>query len=274
MAKIVTLPAGIAVDLYAEVSTTPGAELRVISLSDGVVKLFSTPATPGPASFYEPLLPGVALDNRYGAEGAWALSASETQIAVLLVSAAGWRAGDGAFPDAILRGVSAVNVQFYDESNRKLGSQWGASRRITGATNGQKFYSIIKTRTLPVDLKARIFSYTGAGVIGRFYTGFTPQTLPSPEPVYSLRPALPAFRDFDLYALSAAPVSLGTKWSYDLVLEGNAQAQGKGAVNSPAGQGWVIDPNKEILLEIESLDAQTISATLAMFNGVLDLPVQ
>lgn len=274
MAKIVTLPAGSAVDLYAAISATPGAQLRVISLSEGVVKLFSTAGAPGPSSFYEPLRPGGALDNNYGADGAWALSASEAQIAVLPVSAAGWRPGDGVLPETILRGEAAVNVQFYDESNRKLGSQWGASRRITGATNGQKFYSIIKTRTLPVDLKARVFSYTGAGVIGRFYSGFTPQALPTPEPVYSLRPALPAFRDFDLYALSAAPVSLGTKWSYDLVLEGNAQAQGKGAVNAPAGQGWVIDPNKEILLEIESLDAQTISATLAMFNGVLDLPVQ
>jgi hypothetical protein len=165
-----------------------------------------------------------------------------------------------------------MSVQFYDESNRKLGGQWGASRRIVGATAGGKYYSIIKTRTLPVDLKARIFSYTGDGVIARLYTGFTPQALPAPEAVYCKRPSKPAFRDFDLYALSAAPASLGTKWSEDLFLEGNTSVQGRGSQLVSAGQGWIIDPNTELLLEIESLSAQNISATLAMFNGLLDLP--
>lgn len=175
-------------------------------------------------------------------------------------------------PPGPFDGLRAMNVQFYDESNRKLGSQWGASRRIVGATAGGKYYSIIKTRTLPVDLKARIFSYTGDGVIARFYKGFTPQTLPTPEPVYCKRPSKPAFRDFDLYALSAAPTSLGTKWSEDLNMEGSLSNQSKGAILVPAGQGWIIDPNEEILLEIESLSVQNISPTLAMFNGLLDLP--
>lgn len=175
-------------------------------------------------------------------------------------------------PPGAFDGLRAMNVQSYEESNRKLGSQWGASRRIVGATAGGKYYSIIKTRILPVDLKARIFSYTGDGVIARFYTGFTQQTLPSPEPVYCKRPSKPAFRDFDIYALASAPASLGTKWSEDLFLEGSASNQSRGAVLFPAGQGWVIDPQEEILLEIESLSVQNISPTLAMFNGLLDLP--
>lgn len=175
-------------------------------------------------------------------------------------------------PPGAYEGYRALNVQFYDESNRKLGSQWGASRRIVGATAGGKYYSIIKTRTLPMDLKARIFSYTGNGLIARFYTGFTPQTLPAPEAVYCKRPALPAFRDFDLYALATAPASLGNRWSEDLYLEGSASNQNKGVASVSAGQGWIIDPNQEVLLEIESLSVQNISATLAMFNGLLDLP--
>ena len=175
-------------------------------------------------------------------------------------------------PPGAFEGNRALNVQFYDESNRKLGSQWGASRRIVGATAGGKYYSIIKTRTLPVDLKSRIFSYTGDGLIARFYTGFTPQTLPAPEAVYSKRPAHAAFRDFDLYALASAPASLGTKWSEDLFLEGNQTNQGRGQTSAAIGQGWIIDPNTEVLLEIESLSAQNITATLAMFNGLLDLP--
>lgn len=178
-------------------------------------------------------------------------------------------------PEGTTEGFRAFNVQSYNESNKKLGSQWGASRRLAGAqaaTNGGKYYSILKTRTLPIDLKSRVFSYTGNGLIARFYTGFTPVTLPAEEPVYSLRPAFPAFKDFSLYAIPTAPASLGTKWSYDLFLEGNQQTQGKGAAVVPAGDGWIIDPNKEILLEIESLDSQNVSATLSMFNGLLDLP--
>ncbi len=176
-------------------------------------------------------------------------------------------------PPGAAEGLRAINVQSYEESNRKLGSQWGASRRIIGATAGGKYYSILKARTLPIDLKARIFSYTGDGLIARFYTGFTPQTLPAAEPVYSKRPAKAAFRDFDLYALASAPASLGNRWSEDLVLEGSASNQNKGVVNAAAGQGWVIDPQTEVLLEIESLSAQNISSTLAMYNGFLDLPL-
>lgn len=186
----------------------------------------------------------------------------------------GWDISNGgsSFPSGVTEGFRAFNVQFYDESNRKLGSQWGASLRILSATVGGKYYSLLKTRTLPIDLKARIFSYTGDGLIARFYTGFTPVTLPSPEPVYSKRPALPAFRDFDLYAITTAPASLGTRWSEDIFLEGSTANQSKGAATVAAGQGWIIDPQTEVLLEIESLSAQNITATLAMFNGLLDLP--
>lgn len=173
----------------------------------------------------------------------------------------------------IVKGLLAITVRFYDDANKKNGTQWGASRRITGVTNGQKLYSIIKTRDLPVDLKAREFSYTGNGLIARFYTGFTPVVLPAEEDVFNLRPANPAARDFSLYAVSA-PASLGTLWSYELFVEGNTSNQGRGNPDVQKGYGWIIDPDTEVLLEIESLGAQNISATLIMYNGELDLPLK
>lgn len=178
-------------------------------------------------------------------------------------------------PKGAYSGTRAETMQFYDEANKKNGSQWTASRRLTNVAAGAKFYSILKTRTLPLDLKQRVFSYTGTGLIARFYTGFTPQVLPSPENVYCLRPGKPAFRDFDLYALAAAPASLGTKWASDIFLDGNTQVQGQGATQVAGGYGWIIEPSQEILLEIESTDTQLqiISATLAMYNGLLDLPL-
>lgn len=175
-------------------------------------------------------------------------------------------------PPGSFEGLRAMNVQFYDESNRKLGKQWGASRRIV-ATAGGKYYSILKARTLPIDLKSRVFSYTGDGLIARFYTGFTPVTLPTPEKVYNRRPKKPAFRDFDLYAIATAPASLGELWADEMGLEGNESNQGKGAPLVAIGQGWTIDPDEEVLMEIESKSAQTIWASLSMFNGLLDLPL-
>lgn len=181
----------------------------------------------------------------------------------------------GGFPKGTYSGTRAETVQFYDEANKKNGSQWTASRRLKGVAAGAKLYSILKTRTLPLDLKQRVFSYTGTGLIARFYTGFTPQTLPSPEVVHCLRPGKPSFRDFDLYALAAAPASLGNRWSADIFLDGNTQVQGQGATQVAGGYGWIIEPNQEILMEIESTDTQVqiISATLAMYNGLLDLPL-
>lgn len=273
--SLIKLPAGVPVNLYTAPSPaiTVGRELLVESFADDAVRLFVTAGTPTVSDTYALLHPGQRLVSGYGHAGLWALSLDETFIGVRDAEARGWHGPEAVIPAAATQGMRAVNVQSYDESNRKLGSQWGASRRLIGAALNQKFYSIIKTRTLPVDLKARVFSYNGAGIVARFYTGFTPQVLPAPEPVYCLRPARAAFRDFDLYALAAAPVSLGSRWSYDLILEGAAQVQGKGAINAQAGQGWVIDPNTEVLLEIESLDVQNIGATLAMYNGLLDLPL-
>ena len=90
---------------------------------------------------------------------------------------------------------------------------------------------------------------------------------------FSLRPDQPAFRDFDIYAVTA-PASLGTKWAADIFAEGNTSNQSKGSVGNSYGSGWIIEPNKEILLEIESLEAaQNISARLELYNGLLDLPL-
>lgn len=72
-------------------------------------------------------------------------------------------------------------------ANKENGTQWEASRGVTGVALGQKLYSIIKTGAMPIDLKSREVGFTGNGVIGRIYIWFTPVTLPAPDPVYNLR---------------------------------------------------------------------------------------
>lgn len=108
-----------------------------------------------------------------------------------------------ASPDGLYTGLRAETLQTYDEN----GTQWEASRRLTGATNGQKYYSIIKTGLMPVDLKQRELGFTGNGVIGRIYIGFTPVTLPAPDPVYNMRHGGQAARDFELYAITSPHTS-------------------------------------------------------------------
>lgn len=132
---------------------------------------------------------------------------------------------------------------------------------------------------MPVDLKQRELGFTGKGVIGRIYIGFTPVTLPTPDPVYNMRYGGEAARDFELYAITtppvawATPANLGTKIGADLILEGNTANQSKGLALRAAGSNRILSlPDTEYLLEIESLDSQNISARLEMYNGWLDLP--
>jgi hypothetical protein len=155
----------------------------------------------------------------------------------------------------------------------RLTKRMGLNGRVTGVALGQKLYSIIKTGVMPIDLKSRELGFTGNGVIGRIYVGFTPVTLPAPDPVYNLRYGGQAVRDFEIYSIPTAPTSLGTKIGADLIIEGNTANQSKGLPLKPVGSGRILDlPNTEYLLEIESLDTQNISARLELYNGWLDLP--
>ncbi len=72
-------------------------------------------------------------------------------------------------PEALFSGDRAMPVQFYDEVNKKRGTQWEASRLVTIASNApaNNVYSIIRTGSKPVDLKSRVLGYSGLGVVGR-----------------------------------------------------------------------------------------------------------
>lgn len=188
--------------------------------------------------------------------------------------------GEGA-PDGLYTGLRAETQQTYDEANKKNGTQWEASRRIEGVASGQKVYSIIKTGVMPIDLKSRELGFTGNGVIGRIYVGFTPVTLPDPDPVYNMRKGGEEARDFELYAIAsphASWLNLATdtnnlRVGADLILEGNIANQSKGSSLKATGSNRILSlPNTEYLLEIESLDVQNISARLELYNGWLDLP--
>lgn len=194
------------------------------------------------------------------------------------------------FPDGTNAGLRALNVQFYDESNKKLGSQWEASRRITGVANNAFLYSVLRIgSTYPIDLKSRTLGATGAGVIGRIYELYPEDILSfgTPDPWYNMRfdKADPATYqpDAEIYpepqvtfvgGQTASSFAIPSrKRGADLFEETSSQNQSKGFTSKQAGSNRIFYQNRIALLEIQSLDSQNINARLEMFEGFLDLPL-
>ena len=192
--------------------------------------------------------------------------------------------------EAAFKGLRALNIQFYDESNKKLGLQWEASRRITGVANGAKLYSVIIVGSNnPIDLKSLVLGATGSGVIGRIYE-LQPEdidTLGTPDPWYNMRFDLADPRvnqpDTQLYVEAEVTFAGGVpastfatdarKRGADLISETSSLNRVKGFLAQSTGSNRIIYQDKIVLLEIESLDAdQNISARLEIYEGGLDLP--
>ena len=176
----------------------------------------------------------------------------------------------------VINGRRGFCVQPYDEMNKKRGLQWEASREINVAVSGTKYYSILKAGTVwPVDLKSRVLGATGDGVIGRVYnitssdyTGGTPDT------VYNMRPSIGTVLDAQLLTgfTLVTPVANLTKRGADIFLRVNAKGHTGGFTPDEFGSNRIIDPGEQILLEIESLAIQYVTARVEFYEGPLDYP--
>jgi hypothetical protein len=180
-------------------------------------------------------------------------------------------------PDGAYTGMRANVVQYYDEINKKRGAQWEASRLITIADNlpASNAYSILRTGSKPVDLKARAFGYTGLGVIGRIYEGPT-YSGGTADPWYNMntqyigqQPEAQLLTGFTLTAL-------GTKCGADIIAIGPISNQSRGSVVHEYARNRILPkPNTAYLLEIASIDpaSQQVSARVEMYEGGLDWPI-
>jgi hypothetical protein len=219
-------------------------------------------------------------------DGEFIYARSLNQPSVIVVSN---RESSGS-PDGSFSGLRARNVQDYNESNKKLGTQWEASRRVTSVGSGVKLFSIMKVGSnYPIDLKSRILGATGSGVIGRAYELY-PEDIASygtPDPWYNMRfdladpsvnqPEVKLYTEAQVAFVGGVPAStfatLARKRGADLIGETNSQNQAKGFIAQPTGSNRIIYQDKIVLLEIESLDAQNIGARLEVYEGGLDLPL-
>jgi hypothetical protein len=176
----------------------------------------------------------------------------------------------------VINGLRGFCVQPYDEMNKKRGLQWEASREIS-ATAGTKYYSILKAGSVhPVDLKSRVLSATGDGIIARVYRiTSSDYTGGAADPVYNMRPSIGTVLGAQVLTgfTLTTPVANLTKSGADLVLRVNSQGAQGGFTPDGFGSNRIVDVNEQILLEIESLGAQFVFARLEFYEGPLDYPL-
>lgn len=181
-------------------------------------------------------------------------------------------------PDGAYVGRRAMNFQTYDESNKKLGNQWEASRLISIASNApaNNAYSIILTGANPVDLKSRVLGYSGLGVVGRIYKAPT-FTGGDPDPWFNMNPRYVGSQPLAQLLVGFTLTANGTKCGADIFGIGPASQQSRGSTPQSLGSNRILDePNTAYLLEIASLDpgAQDVMARLEIYEGGLDLPIK
>lgn len=176
-------------------------------------------------------------------------------------------------PNGLYSGTRAITVQSYTEANAKNGSEHEASVYLTAVAAGANNDTIFQVGSLPVSIKARVVSYTGAGVEGNIfeapsYTGGTPLALynaTSINPIASLSSVL-----------EGATVTVnGTQAFASTHSIGNTSNQGQGSTGSVLGSEKILKPNTDYLFRLTSLDTQPedISSFVSWYEGELDLPL-
>ena len=229
---------------------------------------------PSPSTDNGVLLTGTDKDSYQlsvpiGSGEVW-IKAANNYVAVVIVQAGTPLAHSlGGIPLNVLQGLNAVTTQPYSEVNRKTGSQFMSSRKLS-ASNGQVFNSILQTGTKPIDLKSRTFSHTGLGLDADIYEGAT-YTGGTPYPFYSGNGIVTSSFDFQLL-VGVTPVSDGIKFAPTTYIFGRSNPSSKGDGMADLGTNYILAPNTAYLLRITSLDNQDISSRLEGYNGFLDLP--
>lgn len=178
----------------------------------------------------------------------------------------------GGLPNGTINGTRAVNVQFYTESNIKLGLQHEGSTLLLGLAGASSNYTVFITGSLPTVLKARTVSYTGDGITAEIfkaptYTGGVNAPYQNPNdinPVAGLAQILTV----------PAVTNEGTLVYAPIHYIGNQSRQGRGATGIAVGGERILAPNTTYLLKLTSLDpsAQDVTSFLSWYEGVLDLP--
>ncbi len=176
-------------------------------------------------------------------------------------------------PNRAFEGTRALTVQSYGEAASKLGKIHELSVLVENMSDGQLNQTIFLTGSLPVVLRLREASFTGAGVIlgvyeSPTYTGGVELT------TYNATRISPLVSEAKFYS-GATITDIGTQAFPFEYLIGNASNNGKGATGVQSDRRRVLKPNTAYNFTFESLDGnQDVSIFDAYFEGELDLPLE
>lgn len=167
-------------------------------------------------------------------------------------------------------GLQAYTVQGYPEVNKKFGVEWEASRKVS-ATTTDPIYSILKTGSQTVDLKKRVFAYTGTGLTARIFINPT-YTGGTPDPIYNMRPFYAGTGPESQLLVGFTLTDNGTECGAPIFAIGSASNQGKGSGEHEFATNRILEANTSYLLVIEPLEPQDIAARVEFYEGPLDYP--
>lgn len=262
-----TLPAG----QWVEISTV--ASSAIIQRSGGVVAYAYSATEPAGFDQTTPIVantshPGddLVLPGMPAGISLWARAVNvESIITVTRFDAAG-------IPAEAFTGNRAINIQFYDESNKKLGAQFEASALFESLGLNAEVLTTFTTGSLPVDLKRREFAFSGLGIEARIHKDPVNVQGGSVVPLFNMRDGFP--QPLTSLVSGVTVSSKGTEIAAPIYAIGPGSTVAKGSSNYPYAANRILEPNTTYLLTVKSLDAsQDVSGRIEFYEGLLDLPI-
>jgi hypothetical protein len=181
------------------------------------------------------------------------------------------------FPDGAFKGLRALNVQTFTESNIKNGFQWELGLYNPVLASLAEVDVIVITGSVPLIIKGRALRFDGLGVMtsnfeGPTYTGGTP------VPFYNLNHKNATTAQVQILG-GVSVTDDGTKISADKYFLGS-DSVGNTVTSSEGfetqGEEFIFDANTTYLFRITSIDGaadQRLYSYVIWYEGRTDLPV-
>ena len=196
------------------------------------------------------------------------------EATVILTTGSAFNSGGEPAPEGLYSGLRAVTVQSYVEANAKLGVQHEISVFISGISGNATNDTLFITGSLPVILKERTASYTGAGVLLEIFEDATYSDIGVPVPSYNLSRIVNTSPEAVFYSGATITTEGVTAFPPEYLI-GNESNQGKGGTNHITGRERILKPNTTYMFRVTSLDGTSQDVWLfdSFYEGETDLPL-
>lgn len=173
----------------------------------------------------------------------------------------------------MIRGERAFITQSYAEANAKNGTSFEFSGYFS-ASSGEVFSAVLTTGDLPVIFKDRTFGYSGEAIKVDFYKNPTwSGGVDATANIINTNDINPATTTVTM-TQGVTVTDQGSKLAATIWLLGGDKNNSSGNAGTILPSEYVLAPNTEYLLTVESLDnsSQNITVHNGWFEGWPDLP--